>query len=239
MVDSPPSRTVANVKIAVSSAPFGAAMRAGSLTHLEWLEGAASRLGADGVVFTLADLPRRDVEYAAQVKKVAVDLGLVPVALDVPGLLDPASSATAREDAVALATALGVLLIRATTGPPGELPPQTFVATVEAAKALASLAKAANITVVVVTAPGTMTPDLAGVRHLLKDVDSAWLRYEAAVTDDRDGMGPRDRVLVERLLLDAAPDAIDPGTRAWVVVDGEGGPDPFALARETMDRLRG
>lgn len=227
------------MKIAVSSAPFGAALRSGSLTHLEWLEGCASRLEADGVVFTLAELPRRDAEYAAQVKKVAVDLGLVPVALDVPGLLDPATSASAREDAVTLAAALGVLLIRATTGPPGDLPPQTFVATVEAAKAAASLAKAANITVVVVTAAGTVTSDLAGVRHLLKDVDSAWLRYEAAGADDRDGMGPRDRVLVERLLLDAAPDAIDPGTRAWVVVDGEGGADPFARARVAIGRLRG
>jgi hypothetical protein len=239
MVDSPPSRTVAAVKIAVSSAPFGAAMRAGSLTHLEWLEGCASRLAADGVVFTLAELPRRDAEYAAQVKKVAVDLGLVPVALDVSGLLDPAMSAVERAEALALAGALGVLLVRATTGPPGDLPPQTFVSTVEAAKAVASLAKGANLTVVVMTARGTTTADLAGVRHLLKDVDSAWLRYEADAADERDGMGPRDRVLVERFPLGADPDAIDRGTRAWVVVDGDGGPDPFALAREAVDRLRG
>ena len=238
MDGSPEPRTRSLVKIAVSSSPFGAAMRAGSLTHLEWLEGCASRLGADGVAFALADLPRRDLEYAAQAKKVAVDLGLVPVALDVPGLLDPASSNASREAALALAAALGVLLVRGTSGAPGQLPPQTFVATVETAKGLASLAKSANITVVVMAAPGTTTPDLAAVRHLLKDVDSAWLRYEVGVGDDRAELGPRDRVLVETIPLGTDPARVDASTRAWVVLEGDAGADPFARAKAAIDRLR-
>src|SRR5581483_749469 len=102
-------------------------------------------------------------------KKVAVDLGLVPVALDVPGLLDPAYSNDSRAQALALARGLGVFLLAGTAGPPGELPPQMFVWTVETAKALAADAKAANITVVVAAAAGTIAPDLPGVRHLLKD----------------------------------------------------------------------
>ena len=47
----------------------------GFVDHLEWLELCTSRLDADGVVLALADFPRTDGEYAAQVKKVAVDLG--------------------------------------------------------------------------------------------------------------------------------------------------------------------
>jgi hypothetical protein len=238
MVDSPESRTETVVKIAVSSSPFGAAMRAGTLTHLEWLEGCASRLDADGIVFALADLPRRDREYAAQAKKVAVDLGLVPVALDVPGLLDPAQPEDWREEALGLAGALGVLLVRVTTGPPGSLPPQAFVETVETAKGVASLAKAANITVVVTAARATIAPDIAAVRHLLKDVDSAWLRYEVGPGDDRAALGPRDRVLVEAFPLVADPDTIAAETRAWVVVEGDGAPDPFARAKAAIDRLR-
>ena len=77
------------MKIAVTSAVFAAALRRGELTHLEWLEACASRLELDGVVLARDDVPRTDREYAAQVKKVATALGLVPVALDVPGLLDP------------------------------------------------------------------------------------------------------------------------------------------------------
>jgi hypothetical protein len=226
------------VKIAVSSSPFRAALSAGTLTHLEWLEGCASRLRADGVAFALADLPRRDAEYAAQARKVAVDLGLVPVALEVPGFLDPAVPDHARDQAFQVAIGLGVLLVCATTGPAGDLPPKTFAETVDLAKAVAARAKAANVTVAVGTAGGTVGADLAAVRRLLKDVDSAWLRYEAEPADDREGMGPRDRVLVERFPLGADSDRIDGATRAWVIVDGDGGPDPFGRAKAAIDRLR-
>jgi len=65
------------MKVAVTSSSFSAALERGELTHLEWLEACASRLDADGVVLALADFPRTDSEYAAQVKKVATDLGIV------------------------------------------------------------------------------------------------------------------------------------------------------------------
>ena len=202
------------MKIAVSSSPFADLLLRGEMTHLEWLEACASRLDADGVVYLLSDFPRTDDEYVAQVKKVATDLGLVPLALDLPGLLDPELPDAARADALGLAAALGVALIGVTAGPPGDLPPETFARTVAAAKTLTSAAKAANITLLVAPAAGTLLGDLAAAQNFCKYVDSAWLRY--------------DRPPVLRVRLDGEPADFDLPRRAWVILEGEGGADPLA-----------
>lgn len=210
------------MKVAVSSSVFAALLRRGGLTHLEWLEGCASRLDLDGAVFALADFPRTDVEYAAQIKKVATDLGIVPVALDVPQLLDPEQSESMGADALALATAIGAALIRVTAGPPGELPPQTFARTVEATKRLASAAKAANVTLIVAPAGDSLLADLAAVQTFCKYVDSAWLRYNLPVT---------------RIGLD---EELAPATRrGWLVLEGDGGDDPFTRVGAAVERIRG
>jgi hypothetical protein len=208
------------------------------LTHLEWLEACASLLDVDGAVFALADFPRTDVEYAAQIKKVATDLGIVPVALDVPGLLDPERPEAEGTGALALATAIGAALIRVTAGPPGDLPPQTFARTVEAAKRLASAAKAANVTLTVAPAGESLLPDLAAVQTFCKYVDSAWLRYDLpAGSPERASLGARDRVLVERIGLD---ENLAPASRrGWLVLEGEGGDDPFARVGAAVERVRG
>jgi hypothetical protein len=208
------------------------------LTHLEWLEACASRLDVDGAVFALADFPRTDLEYAAQIKKVATDLGIVPVALDVPHLLDPERPEPAGAEALALATAIGAALIRVTAGAPGELPPETFARTVAAAKGLASAAKAANVTLTVAPDGDSLLPDLAAVQTFCKYVDSAWLRYDLpAGSPDRDLLGARDRVLVERVSLDE--DFAPASRRGWLVLEGEGGDDPFARVRAAVERIRG
>jgi hypothetical protein len=225
------------VKIAVSSAPFRAAFAAGTLTHLEWVEGCASRLDADGIVLALGDLPRSDAEYAAQVRKVALDLGLVSVALDAPGLLVPDAAPAQLDAALALATQLGAGIICTTTGPAGDLPPKTFVETVTAAKRFAALAKAANVTVAVAPADGAAAPDPSAVRHLLKDVDSAWLRLALPADADRSELSPRERVLLERIALDG-PLHPPPARRGWFVVEGDGGADPFARVGAAVAALR-
>lgn len=227
------------MKIAVSSSSFVAALRGGSLTHLEWLAGCAERLDVDGVTFALADFPRTDAEYAAQLKKVATDLGLVPVALDAPSLLDPERPDEERRIAVAIAAGLGAGLLRVTAGPPGDLPPQTFARTVAGTKALAGAAKAANVTLVVAPAAGSLVPDVAALRHLAKDVDSAWLRYElASGSSGRAELGPRDRVLVERVAFGEAGSVGAGPSRAWFVLAGDGGADPFAVAAAAVRELR-
>jgi hypothetical protein len=213
------------VKIAVSSSTFATLLLRGDVTHLEWIEACASRLDADGVVYLLSDFPRTDYEYVAQVKKVATDLGLVPLALDLPGLLDPELPEAVRADALGLAAALGVALIGVTAGPPGELPPETFARTVAAAKALTSAAKAANITLLAAPAAGTLLPDVAAAQNLCKYVDSAWLRY--------------DRPPVLRIPLDGQPSDFALPRRGWVVLEGDGGDDPLARVSAAVAVFRG
>ena len=228
------------MKIAVTSSSFAAALRRGTLTHLEWLEACASRLDVDGVVLAVADFPRTDPDYTAQIKKAATDLGLVPVALDVPGLLDPATSPSERSDALALATALGCAIVRVTAGPAGDLPPETFSRTVASTKAFAALAKAANVTLAVVPDPATLLDGIGAVQNFCKYVDSAWLRYDVALGDpERALLGARDRVLVQRIGFDDAGAALAaPDARAWLLLDGDGGADPLARAGAAVRAVR-
>ena len=229
------------MKIAVTSSSFAALLRHAKITHLEWLEACSSRLGADGAVFALDDFPRTDLEYAAQVKKVATDLGIVPVALDVPGLLDPGRADAERGRAVELATAIGAALLRVTAGPAGELPPETFARTVASTKTFASAAKAANITLTVAPAADTLLGDVAAVQNFAKYVDSAWLRYDLPVASpERALLGDRDRVLVERVGLDERISALTPlSGRGWYVLEGDGGDDPIARVAAAVALLRG
>ncbi len=227
------------MKVAVTSSVFAAPLRRGQITHLEWIEACASRLDLDGVVFAAADLPRTDGEYAAQVKKVATDLGLVPVALDVPGLLDPGRPEDERTAALALAGALGAALLRVTAGPPGALPPETFARTVTASKTLAAAAKAANVTLTVAPAPGSLLAEVDDVRKLTKYVDSAWLRYDLPANGPgREELSGRDRVLIERVGLDEDVSGLALLRRGWFVLEGNGGDDPFVAVEAAVHRLR-
>src|SRR5579862_7300506 len=82
--DGRAARTVgrtSQMKLAVSSTSFADDFAGGALTQLEWLDLCAAELEADGVVFELRHFPRTDAEYVAQLKKMAVDLGLTVAAL--------------------------------------------------------------------------------------------------------------------------------------------------------------
>jgi sugar phosphate isomerase/epimerase len=229
----------AAMRIAVSSSTFRRPLEAGELTQLEWVERCASELGADGVVTTLSDFPRFDDEYVAQLRKVAIDLGIVPFGIDAPGLLEPAGDPAAIERAVAVAARFGAAVIRTAPPAPGEVPPATFAESVRVAKVLSRAAKSANVTVVVTTAPGTIAEDLGALRHLLKDADSAWLRACPTALLEAGQIGPKDRFPAF-----VATPADDPATvaaranRAWVILDAPAGETPWDVVRGAVAALR-
>ncbi|MBV8750414.1 MAG: hypothetical protein JO103_11965 [Candidatus Eremiobacteraeota bacterium] len=227
------------MRIAVSSSTFRRPLAGGALTQLEWVERCASLLGADGVLADIADFPRTDGEYVAQLRKVAVDLGLVPFGIDAPSLLDPAATAAFRDEVVAIAAGFGAAVIRTVPSAPGEVPPATFVETVRAAKALARAAKGANVTVLVAAAPGTLGEDLAGVKHLLKDVDSAWLRAAPSALVAPGAIGPKDRhpAFIATASDDPAAVAAQRDD-AWVILDQPDAAEPWDAAASAVRALR-
>jgi hypothetical protein len=227
------------VRIAVSSLSFRGPLAAGELTQLEWVERCASVLGADGVVPALDHFPRTDPDYVAQLRKVAIDLGVVPFGLDAPALLDPAAPPGSADEVFALATRFGAAIVRTHLPPPGEIPPVSFVEAVAAAKAVARLAKAANVTVVVAAAPGSLGEDLAAVKRLLKDADSAWLRACPPATTDPAAFTSRDRFPTLCALAGDDARAVRAGARrAWVIVDAVDAPHPWAVLEGTIAALR-
>jgi hypothetical protein len=159
------------MKIACSSASFGARIRREELTQLEWLDLCANELEVDGVVFDVEHFPRTDDEYLAQLKKLCVDLGLTVAAVAAGDVFDNGGEAR-----LSLALALGAPLVL------GHAPPATaaagdwgaFTARV---KARAQDAKRANVTLALASRSGTLCPTAADLRRLAKDVDSTWLRF--------------------------------------------------------------
>src|SRR5579884_2644633 len=101
--------TVAPMKLASSSTAFDEQLRSDRLTQLEWLDLCAHELAADGVVFDVRHFPRTDTDYLAQLKKMAVDLGLTVAALRHDGFFEGDDAHMAQ--AVEIALALGAPLL--------------------------------------------------------------------------------------------------------------------------------
>jgi hypothetical protein len=230
------------VRIAVSSRSFRRPLAAAELSQLEWVERCASELGADGVMPDVGDFPRTDAEYVAQLRKVTIDLALVPFGLDARALFDPEANPAAdpalRDMAITLAGDFGAAVIRTTLPVPGEIPPKLFVETVAAAKIASRAAKAANVTLIVATAPGTLGENLAAVKHLLKDVDSAWIRACPAVRDAGD-LTPRDRIpAFEATVADDPAMVVAVAGRSWLILDAVEAQDAWGALRGAIAALR-
>jgi len=212
------------MKVAITSASFDRQLARGELTQLEWLEGCASALGADGVVFARAHFPRTDDDYIAQLRKVAVDLGLVPLAVADPVLLAPETEPSARRATIELAAGLGAMFVLTVLPAAGDVRPAAFVAAVSAAKAAIGVAKSRNVTLLAGIEPGTLGADVPALRHFIKDVDSAWLRFALPAGIDDGGLGKRDRVLL--VSVDAGSELgavaqIDEAARPWLLLGGD------------------
>ena len=139
---------------------------------MDWIDLCAHELAADGVVFDVRHFPRFDTDYLAQVKKMAVDLGLSVAALRADAFFDAGGEQMAQLMDVALA--LGAPLLSA------PLPAETAVSWSEVLQRLGSatsLAKERNVTLAVRNAPHTFAATTAGMKRVAKEADSAWLRF--------------------------------------------------------------
>lgn len=158
------------VKIATSSTSFARAIAAGELSQLEWLDVCANELEVDAAVFDAAHFPRTDDDYLAQLKKLAVDLGLTvaAVAADLFG--------SDGERWLAVALRLGASLVLA-YAPPENDDAGAWGAFADIVKARSREAKRSNVTIGLSNAPRTLCTSVADLRRIAKDVDSAWLRF--------------------------------------------------------------
>lgn len=159
------------MKVACSSATFARPIAAGDLTQLEWLDACANELEVDGVVFDLAQFPRTDGEYLAQLKKQATDLGLTVAGLSAADAFGPGGDAL-----VELAATVGAPLLIGRAPAAGD-DPAAWGSFADDVKERSRAAKRANVTLAARNAPGTLCATSADLKRLAKDVDSAWLRF--------------------------------------------------------------
>jgi sugar phosphate isomerase/epimerase len=160
------------MKLACSSTAFDELLRSGELTQLEWIDLCAHELSADGLVLDVRHFPRTDTDYLAQVKKMAVDLGLTVAALRHDGFFD--ADETHIEQAVEMALAVGAPLLSA------PLPPETVMSWSDVQARLGtatSVAKRLNVTLAIRNVPHTYAGTTHDMKRVSKEADSAWLRY--------------------------------------------------------------
>jgi len=159
------------VKIAISSSAFAHAIAASAMTQLEWLDACANELEADAVVFEAAHFPRTDDEYLAQLKKLAVDLGLAVAAVSAGDLFEAGGDRW-----LDVAERLGAPLAIAPAPRPTD-DPGAWGAFADCLKARSRDAKRRNVTLALPNVANTLCASSADLRRIAKDVDSAWLRY--------------------------------------------------------------
>lgn len=175
------------MKLACSSTAFDEQLRGERLTQLEWIDLCAHELAADGVAFDVRHFPRTDTDYLAQVKKMAVDLGLTVAAVRHDGFFD--AGEPHMEQAVEIALALGAPLLCA------PLPPETAASWSEVQtrmSAATSIAKRFNVTIAVRNAPHTYAASTHDMKRVSKEADSAWLRYGPDLCAFDAGSKPQD-----------------------------------------------
>jgi hypothetical protein len=160
------------MKLACASGALHREIESGELTQLEFLDLCARELGCDGVVLDVRHFPRQDDDYLAQIKKMATDWGLSIAALSDSSFFrsEPAHATKVLSDAVFL----GAPLIAA------PLALQTECSWSEQLERLASatsLAKRLNVTLALRNAANTFAAGTQDCKRVVKETDSAWLRY--------------------------------------------------------------
>ena len=222
------------MKLAISSTAFDRRLASGDLTQLEWLTRCATEFDIDGIVFDLAHFPRRDRDYLAQLKKMAVDGGLTVAALEARTFFTDADD-EARATIISDAAALGAPLVVAPLPPPTPVPAAGYAETVQAAKLAVRAAKAANVPLALRNAPDTIGSNAADLKRFSKDVDSAWLRYAL----DGVAIKPDEQAtLADRTIIAYARDVAELGdVRSFVCLEYDGA-DPDGELPALLERAR-
>ncbi len=208
----------ADVQLACSSAVLDHLFVRGEFTQLEWIDFVARSLAVDGVVFDARHFPRFDVEYLAEVRKLCVDRGLTIAALAVEDLF---LRDEAELDLVfGLAAAIGTCVLITTPPVPGENAVAAWRDAATRGKAIARLAKRANVTVGVRNASDTLCTNAAELKRLTKDIDSSWVRFapdvSALTAEDLLALHVRTVITTTRNL--EAP-AGDPARKGFLVLE--------------------
>ncbi len=160
------------MKLACASGALHREIESGELTQLEFLDLCARELACDGVVLDVRHFPRTDDDYLAQVKKMATDWGLSIAAVSDSRFFCSEEEYVTR--VLGHAAALGAPLVAA------PLALQTECSWSEQLERLGfatSLAKRLNVTLALRNAPQTFAAGTADCKRVVKETDSAWLRY--------------------------------------------------------------
>ncbi|HLX25662.1 MAG TPA: hypothetical protein VKR05_01610 [Candidatus Cybelea sp.] len=160
------------MKLACSSSSLHRDIERGELTQLEFLDLCARELACDGVVLDVRHFPRTDVDYLAQVKKMAADRGLTIAALFDASFF--VADRAGMEEVLAHAVTLGAPLIAAPLAREVEC---SWSDQLERIGVATSRAKAFNVTLALRNAPQTFASTTHDCKRVAKEADSAWLRF--------------------------------------------------------------
>ena len=226
------------MKLACSSTAFDEQLRNGDLTQLEWIDACARELAADGVVFDVRHFPRTDTDYLAQLKKMAADLGLGVAALRHDGFFT--SDAEHMEQVLEMALALGAPLLAA------PLPPVTAADWNDVLGRLGeatSQAKRFNVTLALRNEPHTFAAGVHDMKRVIKEADSAWLRYGPDFDSLEQGSEPRELLPKTVLVWHEFGRAFDASRellrsyRGFLVLDAIEGNADVQSMKKAVDRI--
>ncbi len=201
----------------------------GELTQLEFLDFCAHELMSDGVVLDARHFPRNDGDYLAQIKKMAVDLGISVTALCDDDFL--VRDDRAMEAAVEMALSIGAPLLVTVAASETAM---SWSDQLERMNGATRIAKAANVTLALRNEPGTFAATAADLKRISKEADSAWLRYAV----DPAGLdAARDAVaLLARAVMLCAPLALDEAAIEEFTLTYGGFRGPLILDEALRDR---
>jgi sugar phosphate isomerase/epimerase len=212
------------MKLCASSRSFANALSGGALTQLEWIDECCAQGGLDGVDFAVEHFPRRDDEYLAQIKKLAVDRCLTIAAINTATAFGAGEIDTQIDELKAgldVADRIGAPLLRFSCGASGGSPGVAWRELIRGLKAVSEHAKACNVTLAVQPREGMLVAAEADVKRAFKECDSAWLRLSAPATVPWE-VSARDAVF-----MTAAPAGSDLGAmlrfRGFVSLEDESG----------------